>query len=141
MELIEAHKRFESLGQDGKALAQIANAYRRMGLYERAEGYFKELEHDYGTLGDQERLVDIRSQQGLLYAEMGEYERALPLMIQAEQLYRSQQKEGLLAWIQIEIATILLNQNKVAEAVSKLQQADAILRSGESSDSVTLGNW
>lgn len=67
MELIEAHKRFESLGQDGKArevLAQIANAYRRMGLYERAEGYFKELEHDYGTLGDQERLVDIRSQQG-----------------------------------------------------------------------------
>ncbi|UBQ49165.1 diguanylate cyclase [Aeromonas hydrophila] len=144
MELIEAHKRFESLGQDGKArevLAQIANAYRRMGLYERAEGYFKELEHDYGTLGDQERLVDIRSQQGLLYAEMGEYERALPLMIQAEQLYRSQQKEGLLAWIQIEIATILLNQNKVSEAVSKLQQADAILRSGESSDSVTLGHW
>lgn len=85
--------------------------------------------------------MDIRSQQGLLYAEMGEYERALPLMIQAEQLYRSQQKEGLLAWIQIEIATILLNQNKVPEAVSKLQQADAILRSGESSDSVTLGHW
>ncbi len=144
MELIEAHKRFESLEQDGKArevLAQIANAYRRMGLYERAEGYFKELEHDYGNLGDQERLVDIRSQQGLLYAEMGEYERALPLMIQAEQLYRSQQKEGQLAWIQIEIATILLNQNKVAEAVGKLQQADAILRGGESSDSVTLGHW
>ncbi len=45
-------------------LAQIANAYRRMGLYERAEGYFKELEHDYGTLGDQERLVDIRSSRG-----------------------------------------------------------------------------
>ena len=62
-------------------------------------------------------------------------------MIQAEQLYRSQQKEGLLAWIQIEIATILLNQNKVVEAVSKLQQADAILRGGESSDSVTLGHW
>ncbi|MFM7969684.1 hypothetical protein ACF2JD_16935 [Aeromonas sp. A-5] len=57
--------------------------------------------------------MDIRSQQGLLYAEMGEYDKALPLMVQAEQLYRSQQKEGLLAWIQIELATILLNQNKV----------------------------
>ena len=47
------------------------------------------------------------------------------------------------AWISIgaAIATILLNQNKVVEAVSKLQQADAILRGGESSDSVTLGHW
>lgn len=144
MELIEAHKGFESLGQEARArevLAQIANAYRRMGLYERAEGYFKELEHTYDTLGDQERLVDIRSQLGLLYAETGEYERALPLMKMAEQFYRSQQKAGLLAWVQVEIATILLNQNKVAEAMEELHQADALLRSGESSDSVTLGHW
>ena len=45
----------------------IANAYRRMGLYERAESYFNELEHDYRQLGDEEHLVDIHSQQGLLY--------------------------------------------------------------------------
>nr|WP_231504437.1 tetratricopeptide repeat protein [Aeromonas dhakensis] len=144
MELIEAHKRFESLGLDGKArevLAQIANAYRRMGLYERAEGYFEELAHDYSALRAQEPLVRIRSQQGLLYSEMGEYDRALPLMKMAEQFYRSQQKEGLLAWVRIEIATILLNQGKVTEAVSKLRQADAILQGRESSDSVTLGHW
>lgn len=83
----------------------------------------------------------IRSQQGLLYSEMGEYDRALPLMKMAEQFYRSQQKEGLLAWVRIEIATILLNQGKVTEAVSKLRQADAILQGRESSDSVTLGHW
>lgn len=144
MELIEAHKRFESLGLDGKArevLAQIANAYRRMGLYERAEGYFEELAHDYSALRAQEPLVRIRSQQGLLYSEMGEYDRALPLMKMAEQFYRSQQKEGLLAWVRIEIATILLNQGKVTEAVSKLRQADAILQGRETSDSVTLGHW
>ena len=47
-----------------EVLANIANAYRRMGLYERAESYFNELEHDYRQLGDEEHLVDIHSQQG-----------------------------------------------------------------------------
>lgn len=62
-------------------------------------------------------------------------------MKMAEQFYRSQQKEGLLAWVRIEIATILLNQGKVTKAVSKLRQADAILQGRETSDSVTLGHW
>lgn len=54
MELIDAHRRYETLGLESKGrevLARIANAYRRMGLFERAEGYFQELEHDYRTLG------------------------------------------------------------------------------------------
>ncbi|MDX7714191.1 tetratricopeptide repeat protein [Aeromonas caviae] len=72
MDLIDAHQRYEALGLEAKGregLANIANAYRRMGLYERAESYFNELEHDYRQLGDEEHLVDIHSQQGLLYID------------------------------------------------------------------------
>ena len=50
------------------------------GLYEQAESYFKELEHDYRQLGVEEYLVDIHSQQGLLYIDTEEYDKALPLM-------------------------------------------------------------
>ncbi len=84
MELIDAHRRYEALGLENKGrevLARIANAYRRMGLFERAEGYFQELEHDYRTLGMSERLVDIHTQQGLLDIDTAEYDKALPLMV------------------------------------------------------------
>ncbi|BDS29096.1 tetratricopeptide repeat protein [Aeromonas caviae] len=90
MDLIDAHQRYEALELEAKGcevLANIANAYRRMGLYERAESYFKELEHDYRQLGVEEYLVDIHSQQGLLYIDTEEYDKALPLMAEAERYY------------------------------------------------------
>ena len=144
MELIDAHRRYEALGLDNKGrevLARIANAYRRMGLYERAESYFKELEHDYRTLGDDEHLVDIHSQQGLLYLETEEYDKALPLMAEAELYYLRQQQEGMLAWSRIEMATLLLKQNKPAQAMAKLELVKTHLLRGEGADSVTLGHW
>lgn len=144
MELMDAHRRYEGLGLESKereVLARIANTYRRMGLYERAQGYFQELEHDYRRLGDQERLIDIHSQQGLLYVETGEYDRALPLMAEAEHYYLAQQREGMLAWSRIEMASILLNQGKVQQAMDKLEQASSLLHRGEGADSVTRGHW
>ncbi|WP_429147847.1 diguanylate cyclase [Aeromonas rivipollensis] len=144
MELIDAHRRYEDLGLESKGrevLAKIANAYRRMGLYERAEGYFQELEHDYRSRNEQEHLIDIHSQQGLLYSEMGEYDRALPLLSQAEQFYQAQHRDGMLAWSQIEMATILLNQGKTTEAMSKLEQASSLLNQREGADTVTRGHW
>ncbi len=143
-ELIEAHQRYQDLGMEDKGrevLTLIANAYRRMGLYERADDYFKELEQDYRELGAREQLVDIHAQQGLLYAEMELFDRALPLMQEAERYYQSQHREGLLAWSQIEVATMLLNQGKVNEAKAKLQQAKVLLHDREGSDSVTLAHW
>lgn len=144
MELIDAHRRYETLGLESKGrevLARIANAYRRMGLFERAEGYFQELEHDYRTLGDQERLVDIHTQQGLLYVDTAEYDKALPLMVEAERYYEAQRQDGVLAWSRIELATILLRQGKTAQAMAKLEQAATLLHQGEGADSVTLGHW
>ncbi|MGY3945436.1 tetratricopeptide repeat-containing diguanylate cyclase [Aeromonas tecta] len=144
MELMDAHRRYEEIGLDSKGrevLAKIANAYRRMGLFERAEGYFQELEYDFRTRNEQESLIEIRSQQGLLYSEMGEYDRALPLMAQAEQYYQGQQQRGMLAWSQIEMATILLHQGKTAQAQEKLEQASRLLHQGEGADSVTRGHW
>ena len=144
MELIDAHRRYEALGLENKGrevLARIANAYRRMGLFERAEGYFQELEHDYRTLGDVERLVDIHTQQGLLYIDTAEYDKALPLMVEAERYYEAQQQDGVLAWSRIELATILLKQGKTAQAMAKLEQAATLLHRGEGADSVTLGHW
>ncbi|MGY3904471.1 diguanylate cyclase [Aeromonas lusitana] len=144
MELMDAHQRYEDLGLESKGrevLAKIANAYRRMGLYERAEGYFQELEYDYRKLGDKEHLVDIHSQQGLLYTEMGEYDRALPLMAEAEIYYLTQQQEGMLAWSRVEMATVLLNQGKTEQAMAKLEQASSLLHRGKGTDSVTRGHW
>ncbi len=143
-ELIEAYQRYEDLGMEDKGrevLTLIANSYRRMGLYERADDYFKELEQDYRQLGAREQLVDIHAQQALLYAEMDEFDRALPLMQEAERYYQFQRQEGLLAWSQIEVATMLLNQNKVSEAKAKLKQAEVLLHDREGSDSVTLAHW
>ncbi|MGN4869652.1 diguanylate cyclase [Aeromonas caviae] len=122
-------------------LANIANAYRRMGLYERAESYFKELEHDYRQLGVEEYLVDIHSQQGLLYIDTEEYDKALPLMAEAERYYLGSNQEGVLAWSRIELATILQKQGKPDQAMTKLDQAAASLHQGEGADSVTLGHW
>ncbi|WP_421246184.1 diguanylate cyclase [Aeromonas sanarellii] len=144
MELIDAHRRYEGLGLEGKGrevLTRIANAYRRMGLYERAESYFKELEHDYRVLGDREHLVDIHSQQGLLYIETEEYDKALPLMAEAEIYYLGQQQEGMLAWSRVEMATLLLKQGKTAQAMAKLEQVKTQLLRGKGADSVTLGHW
>ncbi|MGY3859734.1 diguanylate cyclase [Aeromonas intestinalis] len=145
MELMDAHRRYEALGLEGKGrevLAKIANAYRRMGLYERAQNYFQELEHDYRVEGDEEHLVDIHTQQGLLYVETGDYERALPLMAEAELYYLGQQQEGMLAWTRIEMATVLLNQGKTEQAMTKLEQASALLhQQGKGADSVTRGHW
>ncbi len=142
MDLIDAHQRYEALGLEAKGrevLANIANAYRRMGLYERAESYFNELEHDYRQLGDEEHLVDIHSQQGLLYIDTEEYDKALPLMTEAERYYQAQRQQGMLAWSRIEMATILLKQGKTPQAMTKLEQAAAQLDQGV--DSVTLGHW
>ncbi|MGU5716621.1 diguanylate cyclase [Aeromonas taiwanensis] len=142
MDLIDAHRRYEALGLEAKgreAMARIANAYRRMGLHERAESYFKELEQYYRTLGDEELLVDIYSQQGLLYMETEEYDKALPLMTEAERYYQTQRQQGMLAWSRIEMATILLKQGKTPQAMTKLEQAAAQLDQGV--DSVTLGHW
>lgn len=144
MELMDAHRRYEEIGLDSKGrevLAKIANAYRRIGLYERAEGYFQELEHDHRIRNEQESLIEIRAQQGLLYSEMGEYDRALPLMAQAEQYYQGLHQRGMLAWSQIEMATILLHQGKTAQAMAKLEQASTLLHQGEGADSVTRGHW
>jgi diguanylate cyclase (GGDEF)-like protein len=142
--LMAAHRSYEALALSSKArevLGNIANAYRRMGLYERAEGYFKELEKEYSNEGDREHQVDILSQQGLLYSEMGMYERARPLMEQAEQYYQQQQQDGLLAWIKIELATILLQQGQIDPAMTKLRRAEVILHRRDDIDSVTLGHW
>lgn len=142
VDLIDAHRGYESLGLEAKGrevLTRIANTYRRMGFYERAESYFKELEHDYRQLEDEEHLVDIHSQQGLLYMETEEYDKALPLMAEAERYYLKQQREGGLAWSRIEMATILLKQDKIQRAMIKLEQAAAQLNQG--ADSVTLGHW
>ncbi|WP_270664250.1 MULTISPECIES: diguanylate cyclase [Aeromonas] len=144
MDLIDAHLRYEALGLEAKGregLANIANAYRRMGLYERAESYFNELEHDYRQLGDEEHLVDIHSQQGLLYIDTEEYDKALPLMAEAERYYLGSKQEGVLAWSRIELATILQKQGKPDQAMIKLDQAAASLHQGEGADSVTLGHW
>ena len=144
MDLIDAHLRYEALGLEAKGregLANIANAYRRMGLYERAESYFKELEHDYRQLGVEEYLVDIHSQQGLLYIDTEEYDKALPLMAEAERYYMGSNQEGVLAWSRIELATILQKQGKPDQAMIKLDQAAASLHQGEGADSVTLGHW
>ena len=144
MDLIDAHLRYEALGLEAKGrevLANIANAYRRMGLYERAESYFKELEHDYRQLGVEEYLVDIHSQQGLLYIDTEEYDKALPLMAEAERYYLGSNQEGVLAWSRIELATILQKQGKPDQAMIKLDQAAASLHQGEGADSVTLGHW
>ena len=144
MDLIDAHQRYEALGLEAKGrevLANIANAYRRMGLYERAESYFKELEHDYRQLGVEEYLVDIHSQQGLLYIDTEEYDKALPLMAEAERYYLGSNQEGVLAWSRIELATILQKQGKPDQAMIKLDQAAASLHQGEGADSVTLGHW
>lgn len=144
MDLIDAHQRYEALGLEAKGrevLANIANAYRRMGLYERAESYFKELEHDYRQLGVEEYLVDIHSQQGLLYIDTEEYDKALPLMAEAERYYLGSNQEGVLAWSRIELATILQKQGKPDQAMTKLDQAAASLHQGEGADSVTLGHW
>ena len=144
MDLIDAHLRYEALGLEAKGregLANIANAYRRMGLYERAESYFKELEHDYRQLGVEEYLVDIHSQQGLLYIDTEEYDKALPLMAEAERYYLGSKQEGVLAWSRIELATILQKQGKPDQAMIKLDQAAASLHQGEGADSVTLGHW
>ncbi|MFQ2485707.1 diguanylate cyclase [Aeromonas caviae] len=144
MDLIDAHQRYEALELEAKGrevLANIANAYRRMGLYERAESYFKELEHDYRQLGVEEYLVDIHSQQGLLYIDTEEYDKALPLMAEAERYYMGSNQEGVLAWSRIELATILQKQGKPDQAMIKLDQAAASLHQGEGADSVTLGHW
>ena len=144
MELIDAHRRYEGLGLENKGrevLGKIANTYRRMGIYERAQGYFQELEHDYRTLGNEEQLVDIHTQQGLLYVETGEYDKALPLMAEAEIYYLAQQQEGMLAWSRIEMASVLLNQGKPAQAMTKLEMASSLLHQGEGADSVTRGHW
>ncbi|MFQ2093230.1 diguanylate cyclase [Aeromonas taiwanensis] len=144
MDLIDAHRRYESLGLEAKGrevLTRIANTYRRMGFYERAESYFKDLEHDYRQLEDEEHLVDIHSQQGLLYMETEEYGKALPLMAEAERYYLGQQQEAMLAWTRIEMATILLKQGKTPQATTKLAEAAALLHQREGADSVTLGHW
>lgn len=98
-------------------------------------------EHDYRQLGVEEYLVDIHSQQGLLYIDTEEYDKALPLMAEAERYYMGSNQEGVLAWSRIELATILLKQGKPDQAMTKLDQAAASLHQGEGADSVTLGHW
>ncbi len=85
--------------------------------------------------------MDIHSQQGLLYIDTEEYDKALPLMAEAERYYMGSNQEGVLAWSRIELATILQKQGKPDQAMIKLDQAAASLHQGEGADSVTLGHW
>lgn len=142
--LMMAHGSYEALGLSSKArevLANIANTYRRMGLYERAEGYFKELAQAYNDEDEVEHHIDILAQQGLLYSEMGQYKRARPLLEQAEKYYQQQHQDGLLAWSKIELATILLQQGQTAAAMTQLQHAEVILHRDGDIDSATVGHW
>ncbi|CAJ1845052.1 diguanylate cyclase [Aeromonas jandaei] len=142
--LMEAYRQYGVLKITDKELetqSHIANTYRRIGMYERAEGYFNELEQKYRIKGEDEALADIEAQKGVLYSEMGKYEIALPLLQRAKAYYSLGHNDRQLTWIYIELANIFVNQEKLTDAAIELQKAETILRHSVDTDSVTYAHW
>lgn len=145
IDLLAAYDGYVSLGQEGlrlKVLAQIANTYRRMGIYVRAHEYFEEVMQAYQQRHDQNSLIDVGTLLAILYTDEDRYAQALPLLEAAERYYRQEQREMDLAWIRVELAWSLLNLNRIDEALIKLEQAKPVLyRYEEDTDEATLGLW
>lgn len=144
IDLIESHRIYDELEWEEKRLRVfmlVANTYRRMGSYDRAEGYFRELVDEYRARGDHEKLNEAYLRQSLLYGDMGDYPRALPLMAEAERYFAAQHQVMDLAWSQIESANILVHLGRTREAAQKLQLARPALFDQASTDQPTVGQW
>ncbi len=145
IDLLAAYDGYVALELEGmrlQVLAQIANTYRRMGIYARAHEYFEELMQAYLQRHDQSNLIDVGTQLAILYTDQGRYEQALPLLEAGERYYRQQQREMDLAWLRVELSWCLLNLKRVDEALTKLEQAKPVLyRHEKDTDEATLGLW
>ena len=142
MELIDAHRRYETPGLESKG-AEGAGQDRQClsagwGSSGEAEGYFQELEHDHRTLGIRSGWW-ISTPAGAALCDTGEVRQGACLMVEAEALLARQQQDGVLAWSRIELATILLKQGKTARRPWPSWNRPPPAASGEGADSVTLG--
>ncbi|MGY3868316.1 diguanylate cyclase [Aeromonas crassostreae] len=139
-----AHDLYERLGLERgrlKLMGEIANTYRRMGVFDRAQEYFKALEQAYEQQGDAESLTVIRAQLAILYTETERYGEALTLFEEAANHFKASGARMDEAWALTEVAHSLLKLNRREEARARLQQADALLSRDQETDAATLGQW
>lgn len=139
-----AHDIYERLGLEAwrlHQLGEIANTYRRMGVFDRALEYFKELERAYQQQGDEENLNDIRSQLGILYSDTGRHTEALALFEEAAHYFKRNGWGMDEAWALTEVAHSQLKLGRVDEALVNLQQAETLLSRKQETDTATLGQW
>ena len=139
-----AHDLYERLGLERwrlKMMGEIANTYRRMGVFERAQEYFKALEQAYEQQGDTASLTVIRAQLAILYTETERYGEALALFEEAASHFKASGARMDEAWALTEVAHSLLKLDRPEEARARLQQADALLSRDQETDAATLGQW
>ncbi|HCT2506398.1 TPA: GGDEF domain-containing protein [Aeromonas dhakensis] len=145
VDLLAAYDGYDALGLEGLKLQQlslIANAYRRIGVYERAHEYIDELMKAYRRRHEEVELINAGLQLGLLYNDEGHYDKALPMFEAGERYYRQQQREMDLAWVWVQSSWSLLNLKRVDEALVKLELARPILlKHSAVSDQQALGLW
>ncbi|HEX5755727.1 MAG TPA: tetratricopeptide repeat-containing diguanylate cyclase [Arenimonas sp.] len=128
IDFLDAQERFRQAGEDIDAegmLFDIAVAYRRMELFDKAEQYLTEIEAKARAEDDKSTLVGVLFQLGFLHEERGELELAEASFKQALELSRQQDDRGSIGSARLALAGVYVQTDRHSSALGALRRAGA----------------
>ena len=109
---------------EAKMLNRLGLTSYDTGEYREAARYYDEALTLWRELGDRDREAGTLRRIGLVHAARGENEAAIRMFLSAHDMYRTLTSHRKAALCLIDVADLLLTENRAADALLYLRQAD-----------------